>query len=72
MTADVVITDPSCPGGSDGEALITGIPAGTYDFQRLDSFGNPDGPIIPSVASTNYIGLEAGIYGVLLDDGTSV
>ncbi|RLD20909.1 MAG: hypothetical protein DRI69_05300 [Bacteroidetes bacterium] len=69
ITATIVLTEPSCPGSADGAALVTGVPAGTYDFQKLDSDGNPDGPIVPSSASANFVGLEAGLYGVILDDG---
>jgi gliding motility-associated-like protein len=70
ISADIAILNPSCPGGSDGEALITGIPAGSYVFQKLDSLGNPDGaPTLPS-ASTRFMGLDAGVYGVLISDGS--
>ena len=70
IEADIVVTDPTCAGAADGSVVITGIPAGLYDFQRYDEMGNPDGMAIMGVASATFLNISAGTYGVVLDDGS--
>ena len=70
ITANIVVSDVTCAGGMDGEAQITGVPANMYNYQRLDSLGNPDGPLIGNAASVLFTGLTAGNYFVLVDDGS--
>ena len=69
IDADIMVTDPTCPGASDGSVIITGIPPGMYDFQRYDLMGDPIGAPIMSVASATFLNISGGTYGVVLDDG---